>query len=316
MKQLLIISASALILFFSCSKENVVHVEGMSEDGRYAMQFSSYLLQSKNSVPKKGSSGTKAQGDPQANPLGDGGTFNMRAWYNPQSSPRRLFYSCVNYSWDNNRYFVSNPTYYWPANGTMDFCAVSPSVFVPDTVVRVTVTDGQTDFLTASQFGCTRSTLSSLVFGHKLNKISFKAIGSDTTLRYQVDSISINVSNSVADYVYSTDSWTNPSTQRTYSCFSSAQTVPAGTSTPMPLQGSLMLLPSQSSLEMTIRFKSFYGSVCLHDAQHTIDLSSSLVKWGINKHLCYTFVLGAGDVIVFSAESDSWADGGAVIFQN
>lgn len=306
----------ALLLLFSCTKSEVQGAVE-SEDGRqYPVQVSSYLERARTSIPR-----TKNPGDTLVNPLGEGGCFNMRSYYNIDATHQQPFFSCALFTYDNKKYFVSSPTYYWPVSGTLDFYAASPTTFAPDSVMTVNIRDGKTDFVASMSLGNSRCNAVSMTFGHKLTKLSFAAKGTDTSLSYEITSIKV-VADSSAKYRFgsqsdlSAQSWVEVGTSHdtlAYEYFDrdTTQTIAAGESGPQALAGLLMLLPLQDSVSLKVAYKAKYNGTLVADATKTVSLKNTLSKWGINKHVLYSLSLTPDAApITFSATQSDWTDAG------
>lgn len=303
--------AGALLLS-SCSKEEWRGVPDIGAE-RYPVQFLPYMERSRQ---------TKAEpGGVQENPLGEGCSFNMKSYYNPDATHSQEFYNCVEYHWDNSRYFVSSPTYYWPANGTLDFYAVSPVSITPDRTMDVTVTDGKADLIAASAHGQTRGEAVNMVFGHKLTKISFSAAGTDPNVSYEITGIKLEA-NSAATFAYpdsddGAGSWSGASTPVYYEYFAEGGklVIPVTEESPIPVlpaEGLLMLIPLQTEVELQVTYSVKYGDDQVITTTKTVDISDSVPgKWGINNHVHYILRITPDSTpIIFSASKEDWTDAG------
>jgi len=225
--------------------------------------------------------------------------------------------------------YVSDPVYYWPVNASnaavpVDFYAVSSTTNCfavnNDKTITVTNLDGAEDLIAASLLNQTKSSTDpNLVFGHKLNKVSFKAIGENTGLKYIISAVTVKA-NSTSTYTYSPEAWSQATDSKNYSYTLNGTTVtiPAGTTEAQNLGASgygLMLLPNQPTSAGAVTVSVTYKVVqtidtvesTVYTGTKSVNISNS-TDWGINKYYVYTLKLAAGDAIQFTAELVNWAD--------
>jgi len=238
--------------------------------------------------------------------------------------------------------YFSNPTKHWPLSGTgsndpleLDFYAAysnsgSYSVSVSTvsatndtkTIVTDTPISGSDDLMVASVMQKKRGDDVSLVFGHKLTKINFTAVGEDTRLKYVVTGIRVKAM-SKGKYVFGSSSWTDVSTVKSdYEYVLDRDTLNPGTATRqwLGISGSgLMLIPNQSSSDSSVIASISYAvydvtaegtDLQLYHGTRTIDLTQSAQDdWGINKSVVYNLTLPTGRTgseISFSGDVSEW----------
>lgn len=125
--------------------------------------------------------------------------------------------------------FVSDPSYYWPATGTLSFYAYAPSslsanVSISSTTKTVAVTPDteiakQVDFITATATGDKENnegTGVELTFEHRLAQISVMAKNSNTNYVYKIKGVKIGQFIDGGTFDFATTNWTLGSNKTDY----------------------------------------------------------------------------------------------------
>lgn len=162
-----------------------------------------------------------------------------------------------------SQYFVSDPLYYWPANGTVDFVCFSPSATdlggtLTTLVASQTLTDfapaaaiaDQQDFITATASGskaANETTGVPLVFEHRLSQIEVKALNKSEAYTYKITGVRIGKPVSKGTFDFGTKAWTLASDKANYQVeYATPITLGATAASVMDATGgNAMLLPQQ-----------------------------------------------------------------------
>jgi len=261
----------------------------------------------------------------KAGDMGEGDSFNVAAYYT--SGTEELYFESQLFTYSTpSSCFISSPVRYWPNIGALDFYAVSPATLTADKTVPSFTADGHTDFTAVCLSNQKRPSSTGdsplLNFGHKLAKVAFKAIGSDTNLKYVISSATLTAG-SVAAYTFDKlgdGSWTVASTSKTYTAASS-KTIGYNTSGTVSFGDPLFLIPSQGTAAETVNLSLSYkvyqkdskgGDHLVYSCTKSVDLTASAqTDWGINKSVLYSLTLPASDashVISFTSSVSDWDD--------
>jgi len=249
-----------------------------------------------------------------------GQAFNVEAFLN---ASKTLYFPSTTYNYSDGIYF-GEPIRYWPLEGNLDFYAVTPVQYsctsskvvalVPaaDSTFTVTGTDGRTDIMTARNMNEAKSEDPvGLVFGHKLTKVVFKAVGADKNLIYKIDSINMKA-NSTATYSFGEKgSWSASSDACVYSFVDTCKIIPPNTQNAIPVGDAMFLIPSQDSTVRTeIRYSIYEGVVQVDTTITPVVVALPVTKvWGINKSVIYTLTLNLSSSVqpvAFSTKQKEW----------
>jgi len=244
-------------------------------------------------------------------------SFNVESFLSGASS-RTQFFTSTTYQYSDNKY-TGDVNHYWPSNTSqnLDFYAVSPLKYTntdstevdltpaADSTIVVTKTDGTTDIVASRTLNAPNGTTPApvnLTFGHKLTKVSFTAVGKDTTKKYVITDLKLNA-NSTSTYQFgASESWGDSSDEYRYDYVTDSVTV-NNTSKPKSL-GTKYLIPKQAdNLTASIWYKVYEGSTLIDD--HSADSVKVTLPvknvWGVNKNVVYALTIDIkGNLIEFS----------------
>jgi len=245
------------------------------------------------------------------------------------------------YDAGSSRYF-SSPVMYWPLRDDdpsvgvpIDFYAVSStsgnySVSTTDasntakTVVAGSSNpvNGADDLLSAVVTGKKYGDEVSIGFGHKLTKVSFKALGANTRLKYVITGITVKAMSQGTYTFGSSEGWSGHGGSKEYTFSVTNGSIGYNTSSSQVIGADgygLMLIPQQpSASETVVAYVSFSvyerntggADVRVYHTTKPVDLTASAHSdWGINKSVVYSLVLPAGDdtsLIKFTGEVTEW----------
>lgn len=306
-------AATAVLLLSGCAKNEPATVGSETNLGTDKVSFTTYTGRT---ITRAGTSLTQS--------------FNVEAFL---TSSKEKFFEATNYNYSGSK-FIGETSHYWPLVGNLDFYAVSPlkytdtsssdvTLSVSDSSFTVTATDGKTDILAARKVNQTKGNPVqpvSLEFGHKLTKISFKAVGADTALMYRIDSIIVSANSTARYHFGATENWSDAGTPYNYVPLGTDKTIPAGTKTAIPVGDTLYLIPSQTSVKAKVRY-SIYEKAALIDSTATpIEVTLPIAAWAINKSIVYSLTLNfpsAAEPITFKATETDWeSDTKFILFED
>lgn len=321
MKKSLIYIAAAAVALASCAKTDLVRTPA---GGDVPISFSPYL----------GRETTKATS------LGAGDSFKVTAFHKHGSPVTEDgYYANQKYEWNGTSSFVSTPVHYWPTGGTLDFYAVMPEKYQGPVQTDITVdpstktvdftADGKTDFSAVLLAGQTKpagnpAVNPTLSFGHKLTKVSFKAKGADTNLKYVITSATVTA-DAKGTYSFSSTggSWTRDTltpTNTTYTAIVN-DTVAYNSISAVSLGESLYLMPKQgtdsNTVKLTINYKVFAldaeataSDRLVYQGTRYLDLTvTAKDRWAINRSITYSMILPVSEddsEISFTSTLGDW----------
>lgn len=308
MKSIIPISALAVIILAGCAKQETVP-SGTSEER--AIEFSPYV---DRPITKSDISLTTAG-------------FRVSAY--PTSS-NTAYFENVDFSWDSAKSrYTSSTTKYWPLNGTLGFYAVSPKMNISSKKVAFTGIDGATDFCAASRLNQSYSESgTTLTFGHKLTKLVFRftgdkltGTGANTNLSYVISEVKISALGT-STYDISTDTWTTPTTSKTYTVTTNGSTAFTATLNSSKATSdnsyALYLLPGQAATSgtvvLSVKYKVLENGKVIDNKYltnaATLDLSANAnTYWVRSNSIIYTINLApssSATAITFSANTSAW----------
>lgn len=314
-KTLLILSSLAALILASCTKvENISSREIPGNE----ISFATYT----------GRAVTKGTTD-----LGQ--SFNVESFLSEipdGATTRTIFFPSTTYTYAGGKY-TGEIARLWPvSDDNLDFYAVSPLKYknidaaevnlIPaaDSTISVVKTDGTADIVAARKINVLNGTDPvELVFGHKLTKVAFKAIGADQSKKYVIKDI-VLTANSSAKYSFDVaaatpvaEKWSSGTDSYAYDYVSSDVEIAENTATAQPIGTAKYLIPAQAAtVTAVVKYLIIDGTTVVDDitAGVNVDLPVTGV-WGINKSVVYTLTLNyssSAKFLSFSALVEDWTD--------
>lgn len=209
--------------------------------------------------------------------------------------------------WDEaaSSYSPSDGPYYWPASGTVDCYAVYPAsqaVTVSGSAASLSYAhDGDTDLIAAKVTGAESSSSPvSLTFSHVLSLVKFKAVGSDSNVKYKVKCVKVTVPSS-GKYDYASGAWSD-TTAKAQQVFSSSVVTLSGTTV---IPGTMTVIPCKPAVYVEWETYSPEGDVLIHSYSDIKTLDAG-VAMGKESTITLTLPNSSAVGICFTVGVGAW----------